>query len=123
MAADLAASKFAADVDFTDYQPLTAQSSGAIFGAVVGNEKTAIGWFRDATSEPPDWNVRPVISKQSVTIIAPGSAARWKVDFYDTKTGTHIIASALITRQDRTLTINLPDFTDDIAFKLYSQLP
>jgi hypothetical protein len=54
-----------------------------------------------------------------VTIVVPGSVSEWKVDFYDTKTGTTMIGSATITRQGNGLTITLPDFTDDIAFKMY----
>jgi len=43
------------------------------------------------------------------------------VDFYDTKTGSTILSSASVTRQGDAITIPLPDFRDDIAFKAYSQ--
>jgi hypothetical protein len=78
-----------------------------------------IGWFRDAQCEPPDWPLQPVISKQNVTISVPGSAANWHVDFYNTETGIDIISSALVTRNSGQITVILPDFTNDIAFKLY----
>jgi hypothetical protein len=117
--ADLPASNFVKDVDFSTIRPLTSQSSGTIFGAVVGNEKMGIGWFRDAKCEPPDWNLQPVISNQTVTINVAGSAANWQVDFYDTKTGIDIISSAIVTRKGNNIIITLPDFTDDIAFKMY----
>jgi hypothetical protein len=80
-----------------------------------------LGWFRDAKCEPPDWNLQPVISKQSVTITVPGSSANWKIDFYNTKTGVDIVNSAVIARKGKTVTITLPDFTDDIAFKMVIQ--
>ena len=56
-----------------------------------------------------------------MTITVPGTVANWRVDFYDTKTGTKILSSASVTRQGNTVTISLPDFQDDIAFKLYAQ--
>jgi hypothetical protein len=77
-----------------------------------------LGWFRDAKSEPPDWNLQPVISKQTVTISVPGNAINWKIDFYNTKTGIDIISSAVVTRKGEKITITLPDFKDDIAFKM-----
>jgi hypothetical protein len=117
--ADLPASNFVQGVDFTDFRPLTSTSSSAVWGAAVGNEKMALGWYRDATSEPPDWNLKPKISKQTVIITVPGTALNWQVDFYNTKTGTDIISSAMVTRAGNKITIILPDYIDDIAFKLY----
>jgi len=63
----------------------------------------------------------PVVSGQTVTITVPGATVNWKVDFYDTKTGIDIISSATVTRNGNTITLPIPDFTDDIAFKLYVQ--
>ncbi len=78
-----------------------------------------IGWFRDTGSEPPDWTLQPVISGESVKISVPGSAPDWQADFYDTKTGL-IISSTKAARQGNSITIGLPDFMDDMAFKLYT---
>ena len=119
--AELPASNFVRGVDFTDFQPLTSTSNSGVWGAAVGNEKMVLGWYRDASGEPPDWNTQPVISNQTVTLTVPGSAANWKVDFYNTKTGTDILSSALVTRSGDTVIVPLPDFTDDIAFKMYTQ--
>jgi hypothetical protein len=118
---ELPAENFGSTVDFSGFQPLTSTSSSGVWGAAVGNEEMVLGWFRDAKSEPPNWNLQPVISKQTVTITVPGSAANWQVDFYDTKTGTNLISSAAVTRKGRNITIALPDFQDDIAFKLHVQ--
>jgi hypothetical protein len=60
----------------------------------------------------------PVIAGQTVTINLPGSIAEWKVDFYDTKTGTDILSSTTVTRKGGGIVVNLPDFKDDIAFKM-----
>jgi hypothetical protein len=49
----------------------------------------------------------------------PGSTQNWQVDFYDTKTGYVLSGSAMVTRQGNGVKVTLPDFTDDIAFKLY----
>ena len=119
--ADLPAEKFVSGIDFSGFKPLTAQSSGSVFGGVLGNEKMIIGWYRDAGCEPPDWNLQPVITKQTVTIPVTGSASQWKVDFYNTKTGTDIISSDTVSRSGGTVTLSLPDFSDDIAFKMYIQ--
>jgi len=118
---ELPTSNFMQGVEVTDFKPLTAQYQGKVFGAALGNEKMVIGWFRDADCEPPDWPLQPVISKQNITITVPGSAQNWKVDFYNTTTGTDIVNSATTVRQGTTITITLPDFTDDIAFKMYVQ--
>jgi hypothetical protein len=119
--AELPASNFVREVDFSDFQPLTSISDSGVWGAAVGNEKIALGWYRDATSEPPDWNLQPVVSKQAVVLTVPGSASIWKVDFYNTKDGTTVQSSASFTRQGNSITILLPDFNDDIAFKMTAQ--
>ena len=106
-------------VDFSGFQPLTSSSSSGIWGAAVGNEIIVLGWYRDATSEPPDWRMQAKVSKQTASITFPGTAAAWQVDFYDTKTGTKVTSSAAVTRTGNTIVIPLPDFQDDIAFKLY----
>jgi hypothetical protein len=115
--------KFVQGVDFAGFQPLPVNfpAGTKVWGAAVGNEKMVIGWFRDADCEPPNWPLQPVISGQTVSITVPGSASEWKVDFYDTKTGTDITNSMTTIRQGDSLIILLPDFTDDIAFKMYSQ--
>jgi hypothetical protein len=73
------------------------------------------------TVEPPLWRLQPVIAKQTVIITVPGSAPKWRVVFYSTGTGTDIVGSATVNREGNSLTITLPDFTDDIAFKLNVQ--
>jgi hypothetical protein len=118
-ASELPAANFIKKVDFSGFSPLKTQTSPKITGAALGNDKMVIGWFRDAGSEPPDWTLQPVISGESLKITVPGSTPDWQVDFYDTKTGL-IISSTAAARQGNTITISLPDFTDDMAFKLYT---
>lgn len=108
---------FVAGVDFTGFQPLAVASSGGVWGAAVGNESSLLGWFRDAGSEPPDWTLKPVVSNQAVTITVPGRAVHWRVDFYSTQDGTTQLGSVFATRQGNTITVPLPDFQDDTAFK------
>ena len=115
---ELPAAHFVQDVDFTGFTPLTSTSSPAVWGAAVGNESMVLGWFRDAACEPPDWNLQLIPAGQTVTINVPGSAANWQVDFYDTSTGTTILSSASVTRYGSTVTVTLPGFQDDIAFKM-----
>ena len=113
--------RFVEGVDMTGFKPIVAQASGKLFGAALGNEKMIIGWYRDALCEPPDWNVQPVVSKQTVTLTVSGMAPNWQVDFYSAKTGIDIISSTTVTQQAGTITITLPDFADDIAFKIHVQ--
>jgi hypothetical protein len=89
-----------------------------VVGAALGNATGAIGWFRDVACEPPDWPVAPVAAGQTVMLTVPGSVARWHVDFYDTASGTRITSSTVATRQGDGVTVTLPAFTDDIAFKM-----
>ncbi len=121
--AELAVANFVKGVDFAGFQPLIARSSigSRITGAAIGNDKTVIGWFRDVDCEPPKWNLQPVISKQIVTITVPGSFPTWKVDFYRTDTGSDIISSMTATRKGSSIAVALPDFTDDIAFRMVVQ--
>jgi len=116
--AELPAARFTEDVDFSGFAPLTSTSSPAVWGAAVGNESMVLGWFRDATSEPPDWNIQTIPAGKTVKITIPGTAANWQVDFYDTSTGTTILSSTSVTRQGNTVTVTLPEFQDDIAFKM-----
>jgi hypothetical protein len=117
------AAEFVKGVDFSGYRPLTVQLSSATkaWGAVVGNEKSAIGWFRDAYCFPPNWPLAGVISGQKVLVSVPGAAANWQVDFYSTATGADLIQSISVTRQGNTLSVLLPDFKDDIAFKMVAK--
>jgi hypothetical protein len=115
------AAKFVSDVNFTVFQPLTSQASDKISGAAVGSEQMVIGWFRDRGCEPPHWPLQPVLSGQKVSVRVPGSALEWKIDFYSTATG-ELTASTTVAQSGNQVTIPLPDFTDDIAFKMYPQL-
>ena len=117
----LPVARFVDGIDFTGFQPLNSVSSSGVWGAAVGNERSIIGWYRDADSEPPDWNLQPLISKQTVSLTVPGSATSWKVDFYNTKDGTTILGSGSVTRIGNIVNISLPDFQDDIAFKMTAQ--
>jgi len=116
---ELPASRFISGVDLSGVKPIDEQHTPKITGAAIGNDTIVIGWFRDAGAEPPAWPLQPVISKQTVTLTVAGTAPKWQVDFYNTQTGTDILGSASVERKGNNLTVNLPDFKDDIAFKLY----
>jgi hypothetical protein len=119
--AELPVAQFTNGVDFSGFGPLTSTSSFGVWGAAIGNDHSALAWYRDVTSEPPNWPTKAVVSKQTVTITVPGAANIWRIDFYDTKTGTTLLGSTSVTRKGAAITIPLPDFHDDIALKLYSQ--
>jgi hypothetical protein len=118
---ELPLAQFTSGIDFSGFGPLTSTSSSGVWGAAVGNERSVLGWYRDATGEPPNWSLKSVVSKQTVTITVPGTVSSWRADFYDTKTGTTILSSTSVSLKGDAITIPLPDFHDDIAFKLYAQ--
>ena len=118
---ELPSAEFVKGVDFSGFEPLKSSYSSGVWGAAIGNDKMVLGWFRDSGCEPPNWHMKPLISKQTVTITLRGKVNVWRVDFYDTKTGVTIINSTLVTRNGQTITIPLPDFQDDIAFKAYAE--
>ena len=78
--------RFAEGLDMTGFKPVAARASGKLFGAALGNE-TRSSLYRDASCEPPDWDLQPVLSQQTVRFPVPGSTASWKIDFYNTKDG------------------------------------
>lgn len=120
---ELPVANFVDGVDFSGFHPLNTASSSGVWGAAVGSVGMALGWFRDAACEPPVWNLKPLISKQTVTLTLPeGAASRWKIDFYNPKSGTDLTGSVALTSQDGRLVIPLPDFSDDIAFKAYPEV-
>jgi len=119
---EIPAGNFVRGVDFTGFTPLTSTSSPVVWGAAVGNESMVLGWFRDAASEPPDWNLQLIPAGKTVTITIPGKATNWQVDFYDTSNGTTILSSTSVTRKGDTVTVTLPEFQDDIAFKMTTRV-
>jgi hypothetical protein len=116
-AIELPAVRFTEGIDFSGFKPLTVATTADVWGAAVGNETGLIGWFRDAGCEPPNWNLKGLIKGQQVTLTVPGSVVNWRVDFYSTQDGTTSLGSAFVTRKGGSITIPLPDFQDDIAFK------
>jgi hypothetical protein len=113
--------RFAEGLDMTGFKPVPARTSSKLFGAALGNETNIIGWYRDASCEPPDWNLQAVISGQSVKVPVPGSAESWKIDFYSTKDGKTILSSVSLPSKGSTVVIPLPDFQNDIVFKMRSE--
>lgn len=111
------AAEFVKGVDFAGFKPLKSTPSKSIWGAAVGNETSLLGWYRDAACEPPDYPLNTLVSGQSVTIDVPGTAADWQVIFYSTEDGVSILGSTAVARKGSAITIPLPDFHDDIAFK------
>jgi hypothetical protein len=118
---ELPAKEFVKGVDFAGFNPLSASFSDDIWGAAVGSGSVVLGWFRDASSEPPDYPQKPKLTGQSVTITVPGDFNDWKANFYSTEDGVTVLGSVDVSRNGNTITIPLPDFSGDIAFKAYSR--
>jgi hypothetical protein len=79
-----------------------------------------VGWFKDSVCQPPSWPLRKVTGA-SVSVGTAHNGQDWAVDFYDTDTGSKV-GSKTIKSADSQITIQIPDFTDSIAFKMH-QVP
>ena len=108
------AAAFVHEVDCSGFAPLPCVLPAALKGAMIGNDRQRIAWFRDAQCEPPDWPVK-LISGQTVSVEASG--ASWQVEFVDPVSGKAIGGMRLPVR-DRSVRISLPDFRDCVAVRL-----
>ena len=105
---------FVRGIDFTNFAPVPCEFSPGVKGAVVGNQRLRLAWFRDANCEPPDWPVAP-LSGQYVTMDAPGGS--WLAEFFDPITGKST-GKTRISVQDGRLRIELGEFQDSIEIRL-----
>ena len=101
-------------MDYTDFAPVHCDTPDNLKGAVIGNDKARIGWFRDARCVPPDWPTNRV-SDQAVAMDAPGNA--WQAEFFNPETGK-AIGEARLAALDGRIRVVLPDFHESIAFRL-----
>jgi hypothetical protein len=108
------AAAFVRGVDYKGFEPVSCDLSNGLKGAVIGNEKVRLGWFRDARCGPPDWPTKR-LSDQQVKMDAPGKT--WRVEFFDPVTGKSLGQSRL-TARDRRLRIMLKPFRGSVAIKL-----
>ena len=108
------AAAFVREVDFTGFAPVPCALSDGLKGAVIGNDKVRLGWFRDARCIPPEWPMKPV-SAQNVSVNAAGDS--WLAEFFDPATGKSTGESRLLAR-DRRLDVVLPEFRGSIAVRL-----
>lgn len=108
---------FLHDVDFNGFKPVSCVFSNALVGAMIGNGKTILGWFRDAQCEPPEWPIKSVLG-QIVTLDASGHS--WQIEYFDPATGQSK-AKSLLASQTGRLCIVLPEFKDAIAIRLMRQ--
>ena len=108
---------FLHDIDFNGFKPVSCVLSNALVGGMIGNDKTILGWFRDAQCEPPEWPMKSVFG-QTMTLDVPGHS--WQIEYFDPATGQSKAKSLLATQTGR-LCIVLPEFKDAIAIRLMRQ--
>jgi hypothetical protein len=107
--------RFLKDVERDGFEPLETGTGNAIRGGAIGNQRVALGWFRDSQCNWPDWTVRP-LEKQSVELALPsGARGKWNVVFHDTLTGDAMGTLRCACEGGR-LRIKLPRFEGAIAF-------
>ena len=112
--AAMPAARFVRGIDFSNFAPVRCVFSTGVKGAVVGNDKVRLAWFRDVRCDPPDWPMLPV-SGQTMTVDATG--VDWQVEFFDTTTGESI-GKSQVTVRDQRLRIVLPEFHGSIGVQL-----
>lgn len=108
------AAAFVRGVDYTGFAPVPCELPDALKGAVLGNDKTRLGWFRDARCEPPDWPMRPV---SGLTMSLDALDDSWQAEFFDPATGKSTAEGRLKTQAGR-LRITLPEFKGSVAVRL-----
>ena len=113
------AAAFVRGVDCAGFAPVPCDLPVGLKGAVIGNDRVRLGWFRDARCGPPEWFLAR-LANQEVTVKAPGKT--WQVDFYDPATGQCTGKSELAARDQR-LRVMLPAFEGSVAVKLTQRAP
>lgn len=113
------AAAFVRGVDWTGFMPIPCVFSDGVKGAVIGNDRECLGWFRDTGCEPPDWPIKR-ISGQTVTMDAPGDS--WQLEFFDPLTGK-AIGKGQLAVQNRSVRIVLPEFHGSVAVRLKQREP
>jgi len=108
------AAAFVRGVDYTGFGPVACVLSPGLKGAMIGSDRTRLGWFRDVACDPPDWPIKP-LSGQTVTVDAPGDS--WQAEFVDPVTG-QTTGEKRLAVLDRQLRIVLPEFQGSIAVRL-----
>ena len=113
------AAAFVRAVDYTGFVPVPCVLSDGLQGAVIGNDKTRMGWFRDARCIAPAWPTQPV-SGQTVTVEASGET--WLAEFFDPVTGKSMSAARLDVR-GRRIQVVFPEFHESVAVRLQQKTP
>jgi hypothetical protein len=116
--AEAAAATFVHGLDFRNAAPVQIATSPDVTGAAIGNQLLVVGWLRSVTCSSPAWSCAAPLSGETIVVAAPGSAATWRVTFYDTSTGMPLPDSVSATDSSGSVTVTLPSFADDIAFTL-----
>jgi hypothetical protein len=111
------AAAFIKGTDVTDFAPVACNAPG-LMGAMLGNDRRLIGWFRDARCVPPQWATTN-LSGREVTL--GERAGTWKVEFVDPLSGEVIKTRTLEAKKDQ-LKIPLPAFQGSIALRLTASI-
>ena len=112
--AAMPAARFVRGIDFSGFAPVRCALSSGVKGAVIGNGKVRLAWFRDVRCDPPDWPM-PAVSGQTMTMDVAG--VDWQVEFFDTTTGEST-GKSRVTARERRLRIALPEFRGSIGVQL-----
>jgi hypothetical protein len=107
------AAAFVKGMDFTDFAPVACEAPG-LMGAMLGNDRRLIGWYRDIRCVPPQWTLWEVSGRE---LTLGGRTGTWKVEFVDPASGKLIRTRTLKAKKSQ-LKIPLPTFEGAIALRL-----
>jgi hypothetical protein len=105
---------FVRGMDYAGFEPVSCNLPAELKGAVIGNDRVRLGWFRDVRCVPPGWPIR-WLANQIVTLNASGKA--WEVEFFDPITGRSTGKNEIAT-EDQRLRVVFPAFEGSLAVKL-----
>jgi hypothetical protein len=107
------AAAFVRGIDFTDFAPVACRAPD-LKGAMLGSDRSLIGWFRDAACVPPQWPLREVTGRK---VTLAGHAGTWRIEFVDPLNG-RVIQTRTVEAKKSGLQIPLPAYKGSIALRL-----
>jgi hypothetical protein len=109
------AAAFVRGVNFEGFEPVECTMSEGIKGAMIGNDRERLGWFRDAACEPPDWVEKDVSGKE---VTMEGKGKTWAVEFVEPRTGKARGKKVSLEVKDGRVKMALLEFRGDIAVRM-----
>lgn len=107
--------------DLAGFAAIPAEVSRGI-GGVIGNSTAIVGWVRKSACSAPSWDCSSIESNASLAFTLPsGAATRWLASYHDPATGALLAQSSFTAAGP--ISVDLPNFSDDVAVVFEAQAP